>query len=144
LDKPKLVLKEFVQHNEIALGHHQFRSLYIGFHPISRNMIVHDGHAAKVYSNGEVIYRNEKLGKPPRAAANTYAALTWSKDLLFIGGWLKAPPGMIEVSQYERILKYQGMRMKYSHIHMIYDDDKVEILWSRKWDDKIPPNNWYG
>jgi len=34
--------------------------------------------------------------------------------------------------------------MKYSHIHMIYDDDKVEILWSRKWDDKIPPNNWYG
>jgi Uncharacterized protein conserved in archaea len=107
-------------------------------------MIVHDGHAAKVYSNGEVIYRNEKLGKPPRAAGNTYAALTWSKDLLFIGGWLKAPPGMIEVSQYERILKYQDMRMKYSHIHMIYDDDKVEILWSRKWDDKIPPNNWYG
>ncbi|QXJ33935.1 DUF2139 domain-containing protein [Saccharolobus shibatae] len=144
MDKPKLVLKEFVQHNEVALGHHQFRSLYIGFHPISRNMIVHDGHAAKVYSNGEVIYRYEKLGRPPRVAGDTHAALAWSKDLLFIGGWLKAPPGMIEVSQYERILKYQDMRMKYSHIHMIYDDDKVEILWSRKWDDKIPPNNWYG
>ncbi|MDK6028852.1 hypothetical protein QPL79_05695 [Ignisphaera sp. 4213-co] len=36
------------------------------------------------------------------------------------------------------------MREKYSHLHFINDSGKVELLWSRKWDDRIQPNHWYG
>ncbi|ABW02443.1 DUF2139 domain-containing protein [Caldivirga maquilingensis] len=139
-----LLLRGFIDHDEVALGHNQFRSLYLGFHPQSGALIVHDGHVAKVYSNGKLVYGYERLGRPPRVGGDTHAALTWSRDLLFFGGWVKTPPGMLEVKGAERLLRYQDMRNKYSHIHSIDENDRVEVLWARKWDDNIPPNHWYG
>ncbi len=132
-----LLLEGFIAHDEAGLGHHSFRCLYIGFHPKSKSMIIHDGHAAKVYSDGRLIYSYEKLGAQPRVAGDTHAAMANSRDLLFIGGWLKAPPGVLPNG-------LQDMRNKYSHIHMIDENNRVEVLWSRKWDNKIPPNHWYG
>jgi len=132
-----LILEGFIPFDEVALGHHSFRCLYVGFHPRSRSLIVHDGHAARVYADGRLIYSYEKLGAQPRVAGDTHGAMAWSRDLLFIGGWLKAPPGVLPNG-------LQDMRSKFSHIHAIDEANRVDLIWWRKWDNKIPPNHWYG
>lgn len=137
-----LNLRRFVVHEEVGMGQNQFRCFYIAFHPVDGSMIVHEGHSGRVYVNGRLIYSYELIGRPPRAGGDTHAAMAWSKDLVFFGGWIKAPPGLLIST--DRTLARQDMREKYSHIHMVEDGGKISLLWSRKWDDKIPPNQWYG
>jgi|UniRef100_A0A7J3Z7I4 Uncharacterized protein conserved in archaea len=137
-----LNLKRFIIHEEVGMGQNQFRCFYIGFHPVSSSMIIHEGHSGRVYMDGRLIYGYELIGRPPRAGGDTHAAMAWSKDLLFFGGWIKAPPGLLIST--DRTLAKQDMREKYSHIHMVEDGGRVSLLWSRKWDEKIAPNHWYG
>ncbi|WP_255446867.1 DUF2139 domain-containing protein, partial [Sulfolobus sp. B1] len=137
-----LNLRKFITYDEVGMGQNQFRCFYMTFHPSNGKLIIHEGHSGKVYAEEKLIYSYEVLGKLPKAGGDTHGAITNSKDLVFFGGWLKAPPGLLVSS--DRTLVKQDMREKYSHIHAIDDKDRVELLWSRKWDDKIPPNHWYG
>lgn len=139
---PGIHLKRFIQHDEIGMGNNQFRCFYMVFHPVNNALVVHEGNSGRVYMNGELIYSYSLIGRAPRAGGDTHGAITWSRDLVFIGGWVKAPAGLLVST--DRTLAKQDMREKYSHIHTIDADGKVELLWSRKWDDKLPPNHWYG
>lgn len=137
-----LNLRGFITHDEVGMGQNQFRVFYMIFHPATGEFIVHEGHSGKVYADGKLIYSYEKIGRPPRAGGDTHGAITNSRDLVFFGGWVKAPPGLLVSS--DRSLAKQDMREKYSHIHYIDGNDRVELLWSRKWDSNLPPNHWYG
>lgn len=138
----KLHLRRFIQHDEVGMGNNQFRCFYMAFHPVSGAFVVHEGHSGKIFMDGKLIYSYSSIGKPPRAGGDTHGAITWSRDLVFIGGWIKAPAGLLTVS--DRTLAKQDMRNKYSHIHVLDENGKVELLWSRKWDENLPPNHWYG
>ncbi|ADM27383.1 conserved hypothetical protein [Ignisphaera aggregans DSM 17230] len=137
-----LHLRRFIQHDEIGMGNNQFRCFYMAFHPVNGSFIVHEGNAGKIYMDGKLIYSYSLIGRAPRAGGDTHGAITWSRDLVFVGGWIKAPPGLLVST--DRTLARQDMREKYSHIHTVDENGKVELLWYRKWDDKIPPNHWYG
>jgi hypothetical protein len=132
----RTVLRGFVSHAEVGMGHHQFRSLYLGFHPATGDLVVHEGQTARLYTDGIPIYSMELLGSPPRAGGDTHGAITHSRDILFFGGWVKAPPGILDGRQ--------DMRNKYSHIHSLDEKGKVELLWSRKWDNNLDTSHWYG
>ena len=138
-----LLLRGFIDHDEVGMGQNQFRTLYIAFHPATGSMVVHDGHAAKVYVDGRPVYGYELLGRPPRAGGDTHGAITVTRDAVIFGGWLKAPPGLLQ-GPGDRTLAKQDMREKYSHIHALGADGKVRLLWSRKWDASLRPNEWYG
>ncbi|MEM0027353.1 MAG: DUF2139 domain-containing protein [Ignisphaera sp.] len=137
-----LHLRRFIVHDEVGMGQNQFRCFYLAFHPVNGSLVVHEGHSGRVYMDGRLIYGYELVGRPPRAGGDTHGAITWNKDYVFFGGWMKAPPGLLISS--DRTLAKQDMREKYSHIHAVDDGGRVELIWSRKWDDKIPPNHWYG
>jgi len=124
------------------MGNNQFRCFYMAFHPVNGSFIVHEGHSGKIYMDGKLIYSFSLIGRAPRAGGDTHGAITWSRDLVFVGGWIKAPPGLLVST--DRTLARQDMREKYSHIHTVDENGKVELLWYRKWDDKLPPNHWYG
>lgn len=142
MDIHKLHLRRYIQHDEVGMGNNQFRCFYMAFHPLNGSLVVHEGHSGKIYMDGKLIYSYSLIGKAPRAGGDTHGAITWSRDLVFIGGWIKAPPGLLVST--DRTLAKQDMREKYSHIHTVDENGKVELLWSRKWDEKLPPNHWYG
>lgn len=136
-------MERYIVYDEVGMGQNQFRCFYMAFHPISRALVVHEGHTGKVYIDGRLVYDYSTIGKPPRAGGDTHGAIAWSRDLVFIGGWIKAPAGLL-ISSTNRTLIEQDMRDKYSHIHAIDRSGNVKILWLRKWDEKLPPNHWYG
>lgn len=142
MERIDLNLRGFIVHDEVGMGNNQFRLFYMVFHPANGELIVHEGHSGKVYANGKLIYSYDKIGRAPRAGGDTHGAITNTKDLVLFGGWMKAPPGLLESK--DRTLLKQDMREKYSHIHYIDGNNRVELLWSRKWDNNIPPNHWYG
>jgi len=142
LSHPVLHLRRTIQHDELGMGQQQFKVFYMAFHPVNGSFIVHEGNSGKIYMDGKLIYSFSLIGRAPRAGGDTHGAITWSKDYVFIGGWIKAPPGLLTPT--DRTITTQDMREKYSHIHIIDENGKVELLWHRKWDDKLPPNNWYG
>ncbi|WP_449462388.1 DUF2139 domain-containing protein [Tardisphaera miroshnichenkoae] len=132
-----LVPEGYTPHGEVALGHHQFRSLYVGVHPRSKALVIHDGHVGAVYADGRLVYSYEKVGRAPKSGGDTHAAMANSRDYLFFGGWIKAPAGVTPEGK-------QDMREKYSHIHSIDSSGNVELLWSRKWDENLGTSQWYG
>ncbi|MEM4513999.1 MAG: DUF2139 domain-containing protein [Ignisphaera sp.] len=142
MEPSKLHLRRLIQHDEVGMGNNQFRCFYMAFHPMNDAFVVHEGHSGKVFMDGKLIYSYSLIGRPPRAGGDTHGAITWSQDLVFIGGWIKAPPGLLVST--DRTLSKQDMRNKYSHIHTVDENGKVELLWSRKWDENLPPNHWYG
>jgi len=44
----RMILRGFIPHAEVGMGHHQFRSLYLGFHPQTGELIVHEGQTDKI------------------------------------------------------------------------------------------------
>lgn len=142
LGRPNLHLRRYIQYDEVGMGQNQFRCFYMAFHPVNGAFVIHEGHSGKIYMDGKLIYDFALIGRPPRAGGDTHGAITWSREYVFIGGWMKAPPGLLVST--DRTLAKQDMREKYSHIHIVDENGKVELLWSRKWDDKLPPNHWYG
>lgn len=142
MGKPYLHLRKFIQHDEVGMGQNQFRCFYMAFHPVNSSFVVHEGHSGKIYVDGKLVYDFSLIGRAPRAGGDTHGAITWSKEYVFIGGWIKAPPGLLVST--DRTLARQDMREKYSHIHIVDENGKLELLWFRKWDDKLPPNQWYG
>ena len=137
IPKRTLVPEGYTPYAEVGMGHHQFRSFYIGFQPRSKALVIHEGQAGTVFLDGELTYSYEKIGRPPKAGGDTHGAMTTSRDLLFFGGWIKAPAGLTPDRR-------QDMREKYSHIHSLDENGRVELLWLRKWDPGLGTSEWYG
>jgi len=100
--------------------------MYLKFHPKTRELIVHDGSCAKVYADGDLIYRYQLLDslKPggKRFAGDTHGAITNTGDSVFFGGFV-----FTDVSLSGNSLTFVN---KYSHIHRIESDGrKIDFVW---------------
>ena len=114
------------------------KSIYLKFHPKTRELIVHDGACAKVYADGELIYAYQLFDrfKPggKRIGGDTHGAITSTRDSVFFGGWAYA-----DVSLKDSNLTFTK---KYSHIHRIgVDGRKVDLVW---WDGPGTESSYVG
>jgi hypothetical protein len=113
---------------------------YLAIHPKLRQLVFHDGTCAELYVGGRLIYKYEKCGPEPRVGGDTHGAIDVSKDRVFIGGWGEAPTRRNPDTQEFEAADRSG---KFSHIHVIGEDGKVELQWIKKWDDRIKLHYWY-
>ncbi|MEM2344471.1 MAG: DUF2139 domain-containing protein [Thermoproteota archaeon] len=113
---------------------------YLAIHPKLRELVFHDGACAKLYIGGKLVYKYEKCGPEPRAAGDTHGAMEVSRDRVFFGGWGEAPTRRDPDKQ---VFDYADRSGKFSHIHGIDENGKVELLWIKRWDEKIEKHYWY-
>jgi len=113
---------------------------YLAIHPKLRELVFHDGTCSKLYVGGKLVYKYEKCGPEPRAAGDTHGAMEVSRDRVFFGGWGEAPTRRNPDKQE---FEYADRSGKFSHVHAIDEDGKIELLWIKRWDEKIEKHYWY-
>lgn len=113
---------------------------YLAIHPKLRELVFHDGTCSELYMGGRLIYRYEKCGPEPRAAGDTHGAMEVSRDQVFFGGWGEAPTRRDPDKQEFEAADRSG---KFSHIHVIDEEGRVELKWIKRWDEKIKLHYWY-
>jgi len=111
---------------------------YMKLHPSLDELVIHLGGEAKVYLGSKLIYDYSPLGPEPRSAGDTHGAIETDGKVVYFGGWAEAPCMRDPKTQ------TNDRSGKTAHLHMVDEDEKVHLLWSKRWDERIDKyTEWY-